>query len=639
MVHLHPATTLALALAAGIVAQAVARHLRVPGIVLLLGAGIGLGPDGLAWIEPRGLGDGLFAIVDLAVAIILFEGGLNLELSRLRRSQAAIRRLITWGGLVTLGGGAVAARAWLGWDWGTAFLFGSLVVVTGPTVIGPLISGLRLRARPATVLEAEGLLIDPIGAIVAVLVLDLVFSPGTGVIANEALEFLLRIGVGVAAGGVAGYLLARLLAVRRLVPEGYENIFALGFVLLTFQLCEEFLSHSGILAVTIAGAVVGNVGTRVDRDLREFKDQLTVMLIGLLFVLLAADVRFEQVRELGWAGLAVVATLALGVRPLGVALCTAGSDLSMRERVFIGWVAPRGIVAAAIASIVTATMEKEGVGGGVELRALVFLTIAVTVVLAGLTAGPVGTWLGVRLPGREGYAVLGGQKLGMALAEELRRGGERIVVIDANPQNCRIAEEAGFTTFYGDALKESTQQRAGFEGLKGVIALTPNKNLNGIFVTRARELFGVPDRYLAAESLDARIREIVDNDEAMLVFDGPHDLERWDVRSRRGAVSVERWRFEGPVEHEEGEAPAAPGERLAILTLERKGRVRPMHAALALEAGDEAAIAIHDREREEAESWLTRTGWARVEEEPEPAEAGEPGEPGEAEEREAVSAG
>jgi len=210
----HPTFGLVLALAAGVLAQSMARHLRVPGIVLLLAAGIGLGPDGLGWVNPRELGDGLYAIVDLAVAVILFEGGLNLQLSRLRREQAAIRRLVTWGALVTLLGGALAARWLLDWGWENALLFGSLVVVTGPTVVGPLITELRLKPRVATVLEAEGVLIDPIGAIGAVLVLELVLAPDVDSLGASGLALVSRLGFGLLAGAIGGLVISRMLGVR-----------------------------------------------------------------------------------------------------------------------------------------------------------------------------------------------------------------------------------------------------------------------------------------------------------------------------------------------------------------------------------------------------------------------------------------
>jgi NhaP-type Na+/H+ or K+/H+ antiporter len=611
----HPTLTLALALAAGVLAQSAARHLRVPGIVLLLGAGVGLGPDGLGWVQPRELGDGLYAIVDMAVAVILFEGGLNLQLSRLRRGQAAIRRLITWGALITLAGGTLAARHLLGWGWEGSVLFGSLVVVTGPTVVGPIVRELRLRPRVATVLEAEGVLIDPIGAILAALVLELVLSPSADSVAAGALGLVMRLGFGATAGALTGLALAWLLRIKRLVPEGFENILALATVLLLFEGSEAVVRHSGILAVTSAGIVVGNLRTLADRDLREFKDQLSIMLIGLLFVMLAADVRYEQVLALGWPGLMVVAALVVVVRPACVFVATWGSDLSSRERAFIALVAPRGIVAAAVASVVAGSLEREGIPGGLELRALVFLTIAGTVVLTGATAGIASSWLDVRLPGRDGIAILTASSLGLALGEALRAGGRPVVFIDSNPQSIRRAEEVGFGVVFGNALEERTMQRARFESVETAIALTGNQTVNGVYVSRAQELFGVPRGLIATTSSESGlVGEIVERGAADVVFDGHHDVQRWDVRSRRGDVEVVRRRFR-PVEAEpgeaEGESPEAPGsgERYVILSLERAGQVQPMRMGLSPRKGDEATVAIHIPEREEAFRLLEAIGW------------------------------
>ncbi len=610
----HPMLTLVLALAAGVVAQSVARHIHVPGIVLLLVAGAGLGPDGLAWVQPRSLGEGLFAIVSLAVAIILFEGGRNLDISRLRREQTPIRRLVTVGAFITLLGGTFAVRGLLGWAWMPALLFGSLVVVTGPTVIGPLVGELRLRPRVATVLEAEGVLIDPIGAILAVLMLELALAPGADALASGAVGLLLRLGFGVCAGLLAGLLLASLLRVRRLVPEGYENIFTLAAVLVLFQGCNEVVSESGILAVAIAGVVVGNMRTRVDRDLREFKDQLSVLLIGLLFVLLAADVRFADLQALGWPGLAVVGALVLVVRPLNVWLSTIGSELSTRERLLVAWLAPRGIVAAAVASLVASALEGQGLPWGTELRALVFLTILGTVVLAGLTGLPVATLLRVRLPGRDAVSILGAQGLGLALASELRDAGTTVVFLDSNPHYCRRAEEAGFQVVFGNALEERTLQRARFDRVGTAIGLTSNETLNGLFVTRAREFFNVPRAYVALQSVESGVTpEVVRSQGAVILFEGPHDVERWDVRSRHGDMEIVRMQMGKPEEREvpdeEATAFPTPNERFLILAVRRGERAFPMSTAFKPREGDVAAIAVHVQEREEARRELAELGW------------------------------
>ncbi len=612
-----PALTLVLALAAGVFSQSLARHLRVPGIVLLLVAGVGLGPDGLGWVDPRSLGVGLFTIVDLAVAVILFEGGLNLEISRLRRSQTPIRRLVSWGALVTMGGAMLAARALLGWSWMLSVLFGSLVVVTGPTVVSPLLRELRLRPRVSTVLEAEGVLIDPIGAILAVLVLELALAPGADTLASGAGQFVVRMGFGAGLGLLGGGLLAALLRVQRLVPEGHGNIVTLAAVLVLFEGANQVVSHSGILAVTVAGVVVGNLRSHIDRDLREFKDQLTVLLIGLLFVLLAADVRFSDVQGLGWAGLAVVAALVVLVRPLGVALSTAGSELTGRERALVAWMAPRGIVAAAVASLTAGALETSGTAGGPELRALVFLTIAVTVTLAGLTAGIVAQLLGVRLPGREIVAILSAQGLGLALARELREAGVPVVFLDSNPQNCRRAEEAGFTVVFGNALQERTMQRARLESAGVVIGLTPNEALNGVFVTRARQSFGVPRGYVAISKEDPELPpELVQDKAVGVLFEGPHDAERWDVRSRHGDVVVEHRVFRGPPP--ESDAPVGkPMERFVILAVQRGSSTVPMSLDHEAKPGDTASVAIYGPEREEANRVLEAEGWFEVKAEPE----------------------
>ncbi len=614
----HPALTLVLALAVGIFAQSVSRHLRIPGIVLLLLVGAGLGPDGLDWIDPRSLGMGLVAVVELAVAVILFEGGLNLEISRLQREQTPIRRLVTWGALITLMGGALAARWCLDWSWMQSLVFGGLIVVTGPTVVGPLVRNLRLRPRVATVLEAEGVLIDPIGAILAALLLGIALT-GIESVWDAPMFLAISLSFGAIAGLIAGFALASLLRVRNLIPEGYENIFALSYVLLLYQGCDEIVSHSGILAVTAAGVVVGNLRTRVDRNLREFKDQLTVLLIGLLFVLLAADVRFEDVLALGWKGLGVVGLLVLIVRPLNVALSTLGSELSLRERLFVSWIAPRGIVAAAVASVTATALESQGMAGGPELRAMVFLCIAGTVLLAGLTGAPVAALLKVKLPGRDVVAILGAQGLGLELAIQLRNGGIPVVFLDANPWNCRRAEESGFQVVYGDALQERTLQRARFENVGSAIGLTPNQMLNSLFASRAREVFGVPRSYVAVINPEAGLApELVEREQVVVLFDGAHDVERWDVRARHDELEVSYWKYGGVPEPDAGAdeaAGAAPkaGERFAILSILRGKKVMPMHAGLSLQAGDIAAVAIHSEERDSAEEILTAWGWAPTE--------------------------
>jgi NhaP-type Na+/H+ or K+/H+ antiporter len=610
----------ALALGAGVACQVLARHLRMPSIVPLLAAGVVLGPDLLGWLNPEHLGPGLFGIVRLAVAVILFEGGLNLELRRLQREGLAIRRLVTLGVIVTGIGGALAARTLMGWPWTLAALFGSLVTVTGPTVIKPLLRNVPLRPRLATVLEAEGVLVDPVGAILAAVTLDVVVQQGSHPWGSGAEGLLLRVGFGAAAGLAGGYVLARLLRSRSLVPEGLENLTALGAALLLHELCEATVPESGILAVTLAGVVVGNLGTRLGRELRDFEEQVTVGLIGLLFVLLAADVRVAEVVGLGAAGLATVAALVLLVRPANVALSTAGSELLWRERAFLSWVGPRGVVAAAVASLFASVLEAQGMAGGREFRALVFLTIGVTVVLQGGTAPVVARLLRVRAQGRDTIAILGAEELALALGDLLRQGERRVLFLDSNPAHCRAAQERDFPVVYGNALRHATLARARMERAEIAVGLTANDQVNSLFAREASEEFDVRDTYVVVgrreRSVGARILE---KQQSRVLFGSPTDVERWNARLRHGVARLERFR----VARLPGEEPKSAGERPAGAALQPPGRAAeaflrlavrqgdrwlPFHTDMGLRPGDIVACAVHTEEADAARLALARLG-------------------------------
>jgi NhaP-type Na+/H+ or K+/H+ antiporter len=621
MADASPTFSFALALGAGILAQSLARQIRLPAIVLLLAAGVALGPDGLGWIDPHVLGEGLFGLIDIGVAVILFEGGLNLEASRLRRQEGPIRRLLTLGALVTLAGATLAVRALLGWPWSLAVLFGSLVVVTGPTVVSPLVRELRLRPELRTVIEAEGVLIDPIGAILAVVLLQIVLVPAPDTIMSGLAGLIGRLAFGTVAGAFGGFALGGLLRVRGLVPQGLENVFSLATVVLLFVVSDRVLSHSGILAVTVAGVVVGNLGTPVDRDLREFKDQLTVMLVGLLFVLLAAGIHLEDVRALGGAGALVIVALVLIVRPIGVWIATRGSALTTAEKVMVAWMGPRGIVAAAIATLTAETLEVQNMPGGPELRALVFLTIGATVLLVGLTALPLATLLKLRLPSRDRIAILGAQGLGLALGEELKRAGVPVVFLDSDPRHCREAEEAGFAVVFGDALSERTLQRAQIDLVGLAIGATPNDHLNSLFVTQARDLFRVPRGAVAVNNLPSeKAPQPLSRQAGDILFGAPTDLERWDVRWRHRDVSIEPFLFQ-PVRPSEvttdaGERPsgqvASAGERTdrAVLLAFRRGRrTLPMTSDVEPREGDQGVVALYAPERDKAVDQLAALGW------------------------------
>ena len=617
-----PGFTLAIALAAGVLAQSVSRQLRFPGIVLLLATGTLVGPEGLGWVRPDSLGEGLFSIVEFGIAIILFEGGLNLEWSRLRRQEAAIRRLITVGALVTFLGATLLSRLVLAWHWDLSLLFGSLVIVTGPTVVAPLLRTMRLRPRLKTVLEAEGVLIDPMGALLAGFVLPVVTTPEVLTVAAEVWTVTLSIGFGVVAGGAAGVLVVGALRYRLLVARGFETIFTLAAVVMLFEACDEIVAPSGLVAVTVAGIVVGNVETRAGDQLREFKDRLTIMLVGLLFVLLSADVALADVQALGSGGAVVVGALVLAVRPAGVWAATRGLTITPGERTFMSAIAPRGIVAAAIASITAAALADAGIDGGPTLKALVFLTIAGTVVVSGAAAHPLAWLLDLRLPRRDRVAILGARGLAIALATELREAKVPVVFLESDPKRSRVAEEAGFPVVFGDPLDDRTLLRARPEVVGSAIGLTFSEHFNSLFVQQALDGFDVPRGYVAMESLfGEKTPSLVKQPHADVLFDGPHDHERWDSRWRHDQVVVERFTY-GPARRRSSEAtaelgapsqPKPPGprsqERYVILAVTRGARIAPMHMSYTPRQEDVASIALFGPERDEARAALAELGW------------------------------
>jgi NhaP-type Na+/H+ or K+/H+ antiporter len=609
-----PALTVAVALAAGMMAQAIAHHLRLPGIVPLLAAGALLGPDLFGILHPEVLGSSLQVLVGYAVAVILFEGGLNLNLGRLRRESAALRQLVTIGALVTAAGGMLAARLILGWGWSLALLFGVLVIVTGPTVITPLLRRVPLQRNLHVILEAEGVLIDPIGAVIAVVTLEVVLHPSGSSLLGGALDVASRLGAGALLGLAGGAAIAFLLRPKHLVPEGLENVFTLAMVLALFHLSNALVEETGLAAVTVAGLTVGNIRSQALSDLMDFKEQLTVLLIGLLFVLLAADVRFEEIRRLGVPGLLTVVALMLVVRPLNVWAGTAGSDLGLRQRLLLSWIAPRGIVAAAVASFFAVALDEAGMPGGAALRAMVFLVIAVTVLVQGVTAGLVAGLLGVKRRTNTGYAILGANELSRALARALRDGGEEVLFLDSNPDATQAAQQDGFRVVFGNALEERTLQRAGLDGLAGCVGLTPNEEVNLLFATKAGEEFKVPRRYVALHLDEGHVtHEMIQAVGGRVLFGAQRDTDLWAVRVRRRLAVPERWRREAE-EETQPEEEAAFEEAAAVLPLAlyRDDGVELIDEATRMRKGDEVLFLVFAERREEAEAALRTGGWVQV---------------------------
>ena len=601
-----PAFTIALALAIGMIAQSAARHIKIPGIVILLAGGVLTGPDGLNIVRPETLGEALPIIVGFAVAIILFEGGMNLRFDRLKRQGRSIQSLISMGAVITAVGGTLSAKLFLGWDWSASILFGLLVIVTGPTVINPLLRRIKIRQSVATILEAEGILLDAIGAIIAVVALEVVISPSGFTFLASPFIILGRLFVGGLIGIIGGFIMAWLLGIRNLVPEGMENVFTLSLVFALFHISNVLSHESGIVAVTIAGMVVGNRKTMVTRELMEFKEQMTVMLIGMLFVLLAADVRMVDIQSLGLGGLYTVLTLVYIVRPLNIFLSTMKSDLKLKQKLLLAWIAPRGIVAAAVASYFAIELEKNGIDG-TQLRAMIFLLIAITVLSAGLTGGWVAQRLGLKRKSENGWIILGANAVARALAKSLQTESEEVVLIDENPSLCRMSEKEGLKIIYGNGLEENILLRAAVDLRKGAIGLSENEEVNMLFAKKVKEVGKISRIYVGLKRDDEGITaEMVDEIGGRIPFARAMDLEKWSLWVREEQVEAMTLIYNFDEEKIASDVFGKESTGLILpLIIHHQKSVAPVGHNTILKTDDPITCLIHKEKKVAFNDWLT----------------------------------
>jgi NhaP-type Na+/H+ or K+/H+ antiporter len=475
----------------GLIAQWLAWKFNLPSIVLLLATGLLLGPATGLLDPDKLLGDLLFPFVSIAVGIILYEGGLSLRLQELRKAGSAVIRLITIGAAVTLGLTAFAAIYLLHMDPRLALMLGAILTVTGPTVVGPMLNYVRVTPEVNNTLKWEGILIDPLGAVLAVLVYQQFFAPdGGGGVAHSLVGILRVIIHGVFFGGMSALLLLQLTR-RGLLPDYLVNPASLAFVVGAFIAADMFQKESGLVATTLMGIILRNQ-TRVPiKHIIEFKETLRLLLISVLFILLAARIKPEALANIGWEEVLFVVALMIIVRPLAVLVSTLRTKLSFRERLFAAWMAPRGIVAAAVSSIFGLTLVRQGEFQAVQLMPITFLVIVVTVVIYGITVKPVAALLGIEQPQPRGVLIVGAHEAARKIAKKLVSMGAQVLMLDINRDNVRKAHEANLTARQGNVLSESLLESLDLSGIGRVVAMTANDEVNTISATRFGEIVGM----------------------------------------------------------------------------------------------------------------------------------------------------
>lgn len=473
----------------GIGAQWLSWRVQLPSILFLLFAGFGAGAVG--WIDPDELfGDLLFPVVSMSVGLIMFEGGLSLKLRELKSIGGTLLALITLGPIVTWGITTFLAVYLLGLPGKLAVLLGAILVVTGPTVIIPLLRQVRPKGQIASILKWEGILIDPIGATLALLVFEVITMTDTS---HATAEVVIVVGrtllLGIVLGGVSGLSMLQMLK-RYWIPDYLQNPVTLMVVLGVFTLSNTWQHESGLLSVTVMGIVLANQRQAHIHHIVEFKENLRVLLISSLFIVLAARIDLDSVRALSWTVPVFVLLMIVLVRPFSVAVATLRAPITIKEKAFLAWMAPRGIVAAAVSSIFSLRLIEQGNEEAAIIPTITFIVIVGTVLIYGVSAKLVARRLDLAEPSPKGLLIVGATPWARAMAADLVSHDIPVLMVDSNWIAISAARMDGMRTYYGSALSDRAMNEMDLSGIGQCLALTPNDETNALISMRFGALFG-----------------------------------------------------------------------------------------------------------------------------------------------------
>lgn len=475
----------------GTAAQWLSWRVKIPSIILLLVFGFLAGPvSGL--IKPDEIfGELLIPIISIAVAVILFEGGLNLQIRELKGLGKPVRNLIIFGALITWFISSLSAHYILGFYPEISILLGAILVVTGPTVIMPIIRSIKPTPALSSVLKWEGVIIDPLGAVLAVLVFEAVFASTP---LRATFGIVQAISIGLILGFAGGLILIYLLS-KRLLPDFLQNPATLAVLFIFFIASNMLQADSGLLTATIMGMVLANQKLVRVREIAEFKENLQVLLISTVFILLSARMNIADISYISLATLGFTLILILFARPIAVFVSTWRSKLSIRERIFLSSISPRGIVAAAVASIFAIRLEELGFPQAEYLVPITFFVIIVTVVFSSISANVLSRFLGVANPNPQGILIIGAHDWARDIARAISKFGIRVFLVDSNHKKVYRAKEEGLKARVCNILSEPALERLDFTGIGRMLALTPNDEINALASIRLSPFFGSTEVY------------------------------------------------------------------------------------------------------------------------------------------------
>ncbi len=519
---------LTLLLLLGILAQWLSWRFRLPSILLLLLFGFIGGPV-LGWIEPsKYFGELLFPFISISVAIILFEGGLSLKIKELREVGSVVRNLILFGIPITWGLAALFSYYILEISVGLSILFGAILVVTGPTVILPILKQVRPKGNINPILKWEGIVNDPIGAILAIIVFEVLLASGIG----EATEILvLNLGKAFilsAIFGITGGVLLVYLFKKNIIPEYLHNAVTLTFVVICFALSNVVQPESGLFAVTIMGIYLANQKRVRITEIIEFKENLRLLLLSLLFIILASRLQLSDLKLISSEIVIFTILLVLVVRPATVLLSTLGLKCEKKTLAFLSALAPRGIVAAAVVSLFSIELESAGFSEAGILMPYMFFIIVVTIAVYSLSAMPIAKMLKLADPEPQGCIIIGAHKIAVEIAKALRDLELKVVLVDTNRSNISKANLEGVKTYYGSVHSDYIFDEIDLTGIGSLLALTPNKEVNSLAVLYFSRLFGREKVYQLAYEDDPEDRsEVISNElTGKILFDGSFTYEK-----------------------------------------------------------------------------------------------------------------
>ncbi|HEX3359224.1 MAG TPA: cation:proton antiporter [Tepidisphaeraceae bacterium] len=499
----------------GVAAQWLAWRMKWPAILILLAFGLLAGPisqmtAGRKLLDPDVIfGELIYPIVSLSVAVVLFEGSLTLNIAELRDVGASVRNLVTIGALITWSITTLAAGLILQMPWRLSVLLGAILSVTGPTVIGPLLRQIQPTGRVGPTLKWEGIVIDPLGAVLALLVFEAIeLKSGLGHLAIDATFSLLKT---VLVGGVIGLAAAGILVLllrRFWLADHLQNPVSLVMVIAAFVGADLLQDEAGLLAVTVMGIALANQKIAPYRHILEFKEALSVLLVSSLFIVMGSRLQPSQFSGLGWRAGFFVAVMIVIARPLSVLLSTMGTGLNWREKLFLSFMAPRGVVAAAVSSIFALRLARAGFEGADRLVPMTFIVIIATVTLYGLTSPLLAQRLGLAKSGAAGFLIAGAHPVARMIARELQDQGEIVAIVDTNRANLAQARLEGLTTYPMSILSEELVEKIEGTGVHQLLAMTPNEEVNSLAAVHFARVFGRSNVYqLEPEPQEPKTKE------------------------------------------------------------------------------------------------------------------------------------